>query len=177
MTKPCKSILIVVGLIVSMLPISALAAEKPKPLPPAPIPPQILTAKKVFIANVGGDEMTGDDPVFTGGPDRAYNEFYAAMKSWGRFEIVSSPAEADLLLEIRQSVSAVTPTGRGSSSFIPQFRLKIRDPKTNATLWGFNVHSQFGIGQADSDRNFSSAVGRLATELRMLVAPTEPAVQ
>jgi hypothetical protein len=128
-------------------------------------------------ANAGGDEMTGDDPIFNGGPGRAYNEFYAAMKSWGRFEIVNSPADADLLLEIRQYVSAVTPTGRGSSSFIPQFGLKIRDPKTNAILWGFNVHSQFGAGQADSDRNFSSAVGRLATEVRILVAPPEPAVQ
>jgi hypothetical protein len=177
MTKACKAALIVAGLMIAMLPVSALAAEKPKPLPAAPIPPQILSAKKVFIANAGGDEMTGDDPIFNGGPGRAYNEFYAAMKSWGRFEIVNSPADADLLLEIRQYVSAVTPTGRGSSSFIPQFGLKIRDPKTNAILLGFNVHSQFGAGQADSDRNFSSAVGRLATEVRILVAPPEPAVQ
>lgn len=152
----------------------SMAQSKP---PVAPIPPQILAAKKVFIANAGGDEMTGDDPHFSGGPDRAYNEFYAAMKSWGRFEIVNSPADADLLLEIRQYVSAVTPTGRGSSSFIPQFQLDIRDPKTGAMLWGFNVHSRFGIGQADSDRNFSSGVGRLATDVRVLMAPPEPAVQ
>jgi hypothetical protein len=158
------------------LPLS-MAQNKPTVAPAAPIPPQILAAKKVFIANAGGDEMTGDDPRFSGGPDRAYNEFYAAMKSWGRFEIVNSPADADLLLEIRQYVSAVTPTGRGSSSFIPQFQLHIRDPKTNTMLWGFNVHTRFGIGQADSDRIFSSAVGRLATDLRILVAPPEPAVQ
>jgi hypothetical protein len=153
------------------------AQSKPTVTPAAPIPPQVLAAKKVFIANAGGDEMTGDDPHFSGGPDRAYNEFYAAMKSWGRFEIVNSPADADLLLEIRQYVSAVTPSGRGSSSFIPQFQLNLLDPKTNATLWGFNVHSRFGMGQADSDRNFSSAVGRLATDLRLLVVPPDPAVQ
>lgn len=158
------------------LPLSR-AQSKPTVAPVAPIPPQILAAKKAFIANAGGDEMTGDDQRFSGGPDRAYNEFYAAMKSWGRFEIVNSPADADLLLEIRQYVSAVTPTGRGSSSFIPQFQLSIRDPKTNTMLWGFNVHGRFGIGQADSDRNFNSAVGRLATDLRILVAPPEPSVQ
>lgn len=156
------------------LPLS-MAQSKPTVAPAAPIPPQILAAKKVFIANAGGDEM-GDDQHFSGGPDRAYNEFYAAMKSWGRFEIVNSPADGDLLLEIRQSVSAVTPTGRYGSSFIPQFQLNIRDPKTNTMLWGFNVHSQFGLGQAESDRNFSSAVGRLATDLRILVTPPEPAV-
>jgi hypothetical protein len=158
------------------LPLS-MAQSKPTVAPAAPIPPQILAAKKVFIANAGGDEMTGNDQRFSGGPDRAYNEFYAAMKSWGRFEISNTPADSDLLLEIRQSVSAVTPTGGGTSSFIPQFQLSIRDPKTNTMLWGFNVHSRFGIGQADSDRNFSSAVGRLATDLRILVAPPESAVQ
>ena len=165
-------------LMLAMLPLPLSRAQsKPTVAPAAPIPPQILAAKKVFIANAGGDEMTGDDQRFSGGPDRAYNEFYAAMKSWGRFEIVNSPADADLLLEIRQYVSAVTPTGRGSSSFIPQFQLSIRDPKTNTMLWGFNVHGRFGIGQADSDRNFNSAVGRLATDLRILVAPPEPSVQ
>lgn len=155
----------------------SMAQSKPTVAPTAPIPPQVLAAKKVFISNAGGDEMTGDDQRFSGGPDRAYNEFYAAMKSWGRFELVNSPADADLLLEIRQYVSTVTPTGRGSSSFVPQFQLNIRDPKTNAMLWGFNVHSRFGIGQADSDRNFNSGVGRLATDLRILMAPPEPPVQ
>ncbi len=166
-----------ITLAVLLLPVSILTAQQSKPVPAAPVPAQILAAKKVFIANAGGDEMTGDDQRFSGGPDRAYIEFYAAMKSWGRFEIVNSPSDADLLLEIRQYVSAVTPTGRGSSSFIPQFQLKIRDAKSNTLLWGFNVHSYFGVGQADSDRNFSSAVGRLATELRILVAPPEPPVQ
>jgi hypothetical protein len=161
----------------AMLELPLSMAQKPAVVPAAPIPPQILAAKKVFIANAGGDEMTGSDQRFSGGPDRAYNEFYAAMKSWGRFEIVNSPADADLLLEIRQYVSAVTPTAGGSSAFIPQFQLNIRDPKSNTMLWGFNAHSRFGMGQADSDRNFSSAVGRLATDLRILVAPPEAAVQ
>lgn len=166
-----------VTLAIFLVLVSVVTAQQSKPVPAAPVPAQILAAKKVFIANGGGDEMTGDDQRFSGGPDRAYNEFYAAMKSWGRFEMVNSPSDADLLLEIRQYVSAVTPSGRGTSSFIPQFQLNIRDAKTNTLLWGFNVHSHFGIGQADSDRNFSSAVGRLATDLRILVTPPEPAVQ
>ena len=48
---------------------------------PAPIPTQILTAKKVFIANGGGDKSGYDAAMYSGGPDRAYNEFYAAMKA------------------------------------------------------------------------------------------------
>ena len=34
-----------------------------------------------------------------------YNEFYAAMKSWGRYELVSSPADADMVFEIRFAYS------------------------------------------------------------------------
>ena len=146
----------------------SMAQSKAAPAPPAPIPPQILAAKKAFIANAGGDEMANNYPRFSGRPDRAYNQFYAAVKSWGRFEIVGSPAEADLLLEVRQSVSAGPGPG---SSLIPQFRLKIRDARTNALLWGFNVEGEFGLGQGESDRNFDQAVNRLVAELRTLVAP------
>jgi hypothetical protein len=178
MTPQFKAGVVSIGLGISLLlTVGSIAQTKQVPAPSAPVPAQIQTAKKVFIANAGGDEMAEEDQRFSGGPDRAYNEFYTAIRSWGRFEIVNSPAEADLLLEIRQDVSAVTPTGRGGSSFIPQFRLKIRDPKTNAMLWGFNVHSEFGVGQGASDRNFDSAVDRLVTDLRILVTPSQPAVQ
>lgn len=39
----------------------------------------------------GGDESLFVWPQYSGGPDRLYNEFYAAMKSWGRYELVSTP--------------------------------------------------------------------------------------
>jgi len=149
----------------------SVAQSKPVPAPSAPIPPQILAAKKVFIANAGGDEMANYDPRFSGSPDRSYNEFYAAVKSWGRFEIVISPAEADLLLEVRQSVSGGAASGTGGSSLVPQFRLKIRDARTNALLWGFNIHGAFGLGQAESDRNFDQAINRLVTRFQTLVTP------
>ena len=158
-------------LMMTLLSVSAQVAQSAKQALFVPIPSQILSAKRIFIANAGGDEMTADDPIFSGGPARAYNQFYVAMKTWGHFDIVGSPAEADLLFEVRQDVSAVTPAGRGRSDYIPQFRLKIRDPKTSALLWGFNVHAEFGLGQASSDRNFDQAIDHLAAEVRGLLTP------
>jgi hypothetical protein len=154
----------------------SIAQTKPAPTPDAPIPPQILAAKKVFIANAGGDEMAPDDPIFTGGPARAYNEFYSAVKSWGRFEIVNSPSQADLLLEIRQEVQMVSLGGKAGDSATPLFHLNIRDPKTNSPLWGFHFHAAFATGQANSDRNFDSAIGHLLIDLQMLLTP-QPGVQ
>ena len=82
-----------------LLQISVLTAEQSKQVPPAPVPPQILSAKKVFIANAGG-EQPAEDAQYSGDSDRAYNQFYAAMRTWGRYELVASPAEADLWFEI-----------------------------------------------------------------------------
>jgi hypothetical protein len=151
---------------------AALAAVNQGSVPVGPIPAQIIAAKKIFIANAGGDQMAEDDPIFSGGPDRAYNQFYAAMKSWGRFEIVGSPAEADLQLEIRQEVQTVSLGGKAGASYTPLFQLIIRDPKTNALLWGFHVHTKFGVGQANSDRNFDQAIYRLISDVRALVSQT-----
>lgn len=142
-------------------------------VPNAPIPTQIAAAKKVFIANAGGDQLTEDDPIFTGGPNRAYNQFYAAIKSWGRFNIVGAPADADLLLEIRQEVQIGSLGGKAGGFATPLLRLEIRDPKTNALLWAFHIHFHFGAGQANSDRNFDQVVNRLAMELRALVTPVD----
>jgi hypothetical protein len=150
--------------------LSPLSVAQTKPAP-APVPAQILSAKKIFIANAGGDEMGEEDPIFSGGPARAYNQFYAAVKSWGRFEIVGSPAEADLLLEIRQEVQTVSLGGKLGASDTPLFGLTIRDPKTNTLLWGFHVHSKFGVGQGNSDRNFDEAIDRLISNLRAVVSP------
>lgn len=150
---------------------AATAAVESKTAPAAPVPAQIVSAKKVFIANAGGDQMAEDDPIFSGGPDRAYNQFYAAMKSWGRFELVGSPTAADLLLEIRQEVQTVSLGGKAGAD-TPLFQLVIRDPKTNALLWGFRVHTKFGVGQANSDRNFDQAIYRLMSDVQGLVSQT-----
>jgi len=89
----------VVGLSVAMvlLPAGSVCAPQKKAKDqaptPAPIPAQILAEKKVFIANGGGDESGYEAATYSGGPDRAYNEFYAVMKAWGRYELVASPGE------------------------------------------------------------------------------------
>lgn len=47
-----------------------LSAQKSKEPVPAPVPPQITAARKVFISNAGGEsfESVIDQTVFNGGP-------------------------------------------------------------------------------------------------------------
>jgi hypothetical protein len=158
-----------------------LAAQQSKQAPPAPVPAQILAAKKIFISNAGGDT----DAPYTGGPDRAYNQFYAAMKKWGRYQVVDSPANADLLLEIRfMNPPAGVDVTRGSSTgstYDPQFRLLFRDPKTQALLWGITEHIQSAILQTNREKNFDAALSRLVSAVQRLAEvpplPSQPAKQ
>ena len=134
MTRRFKAALLGVSFLVSLLQAPVQAAEQPKQAPPAPIPAQILAAKKVFVANAGGDEPLGDGGQFSGGVTRSYNQFYAALKALGRYELVGAPADADLLFEIGLAVPSLAgPVARGETfggrKYDPQFRLVIRDPR------------------------------------------------
>ena len=155
--------------------LSGFIAAQTKQDPPGPIPAQIATAKKVFIANAGGDEYRHEDPLFSGGPGRSYNQFYAAMKSAGRYELVGSPGDADLIFEIQFVVLTAEPEANrrdwlASVPFDPHFRLVIRDPKTNVVLWGFTEHVQWAILQGNRDKNFDQAAARIVAGVQSLAA-------
>jgi len=66
-------------------------AQQPKVAAPAPIPEQILSAKKVFVSNAGEVRNPSGDLTFSGGPDRAYNQFYGSMKDLGKMRTRTKP--------------------------------------------------------------------------------------
>jgi hypothetical protein len=107
------------------------------PLPaaePAPVPAQIPAAKRVFISNAGVDgasrvALKGD---FAGDFNAPYNRIYTAMKSWGRFDIVGAPSDADLVLEVR-----FTDQPYPDGGFAPELELTILDARTHFILWTF----------------------------------------
>jgi hypothetical protein len=139
---------------------------------PAPVPAQISAAHKVFISNAGGEgfETVMDQTVFDGGPDRPYNELYAAMKSWGRYELVSSPADADLILEVSWNLSD---TGL-RLPVLGQLRVVAVEPKTRAVLWTFIEYVRGAVLLGNRDKNFDQALNTIVGRLKT-VAGTAPA--
>jgi hypothetical protein len=155
----------IVGGILAIISISMPALEaqaqtqNAAPVSQAPVPAQIFSAKKVFISNVGGDNDISPDH-YSGGPDRAYNQFYAAMKDWGRYELVSTPADAELIFELHFDVPSV---------FRPQFRLVILDVKTHVVLWAFTEYlPTYG---ATHDQSFDRAMAKLVADVQKLAVP------
>jgi hypothetical protein len=143
-------------------------SKAPAP-PPGPVPEQIGTTKKVFIANGGGEsfEAVIDQTVFNGGPDRPYNELYAELNSWGRYTLVSSPSDADLVLEISW---ALTDTGL-KLPVLGQLRLQVIDPKSHVTLWSFIEYVRGAILLGNRDKNFDQSMNTIVSRLKQLTEP------
>jgi hypothetical protein len=162
------------AIILALAPMQVWGAQAPKVAATGPVPAQIVNAKKVFISNVGGGCSPFGQSEFSGGPDRLYNEFYSAMKSWGRFEVEAAPADAELDVE----VSFPCPAARANSAFgsnygtdnDPQLRLVIRDVKTRIVLWGLTEHIETAALQSNRDKNFERAMSALVVRLKGLVA-------
>ena len=138
----------------------------------APVPPLLVTARKVFISNAGADSGLFPHP-FSGDPDRGYNQFYEAIRNWGRYVCVTDPAEADIVFELQLSA----PNGhsdankqKGASDPLPMFRLVILDRKTHYVLWALTESVEAAALQKTHDRNFDSALAALVSDLKRLTA-------
>lgn len=178
MTKHLKTAALSAVVLVSFLQAPIVEAGEPK-VAPAPIPSQISAARKVFIANAGGEQPWYDDAQFSGGGERAYNQFYAAMKTWGHYEITATPGDADLIFEIQflcpPALGAANQGGDslGGRPFDPQFRLVIREAKTNSLLWAFSERAQWAVLRGNRDKNFDQAEGRIVSDVQALINRTD----
>ena len=133
----------------------------------APIPTQIITAKKVFIANGGVDAVSMAAFRRAKEPREPYNRFYIAMKSWGRYELVGTPGEADLVLQL--SFSAPISDCVKLTSYQPQLTLAIFDSKTHFRLWTFTEPVQGAFLKSTWDNNVKQGIGSLIEDLKQLV--------
>jgi hypothetical protein len=162
-------------LLTSQVPVRA--AEQPVAISPAPVPSQIMAAKKMFISNAQGEKI--DARIFflpTFSPTQPYDAFYAAIKSGGRFDPVLAPADADLVLEIRFTDEFIPGVNNVGGNW--DLRLAIRDPKTNVLLWALSrpVVAAGGFGAKEKrETNFNQAMAALVGDLNLLASQSSAA--
>ena len=142
----------------------------------APIPTQIGSGKRVFVSNMGGECQNFNSPGLNfgiGQPLRhgqisvavptAYDGLYSALRDWGRFELVLTPSDADLVFQIH----VVCPSIKEGH---PVLELQILDPKTRIVLWGFSETADPAELQKNRDTNFERAMTRLTQDVKALFA-------
>lgn len=151
----------------------------------APVPKQVLNARTAFIGNGGGESYGAESyfhrTVYDGGPDRAYNSFYNAVKEWGHYELVGSMSDADVALVIRFASPVVDQTNASRDVapdpiYDPQLVLAINDPRTGLALWTITEHIEPGHDREADNRHFDEAIDRLVTDLERLILAPEGSV-
>jgi hypothetical protein len=100
------------------------------------------------------------------------------MKTWGQYELVSAPTDADLVLEMSFGVQAeganvIKGDGIGAG-YAPRFRLLILDPDTHFTLWAFTQHVQWALLAGNRDKNFDQGMTSLVNDLKKWLAQRRP---
>jgi hypothetical protein len=109
---------------------------------------------------------------FTGGQDRAYNQFYSDLERWGHYEIVSDPQQADLVFELQLTAPlgpAEASKQKGASDPWPMLRLVIFDRKTHYVLWALTESIEPANLQKTHDHNFDEALATLILDLKNLI--------
>lgn len=151
-------------LLLFLAPLSALAKKKLPP--PAPLPTEVTQAKTVFLVNAGGSEI-------------AFDALYQAFKEWGKYQLVGSPEQADLLISLQYFVEKngehtipITNSYTGQTTYIsrenvdPQLKLSIVDPKTKMELWSSIDHRRLARLSSNRDKETVNSAVRLVQELK-----------
>lgn len=131
----------------------------------APVPTPLLNGKRAFISYELGD-VTAFPSAYSGGPERAYSEFFTQMKAWGRYELVMDPSEADVVFAVRFVDSPGLP--------LPQIRVGISDGKTGVALWGFVEQIDSAFFRKHRDASFTESIQLLVGDVQALVTPGAP---
>lgn len=145
-------------------------AKSRKDIPQAPLPAVIAHAKTAFLTNGGGSNL-------------AYDSFYSGMKQWGKYQIVGSPEEADLIIELKYwvehdgtDVSSFTNTYTGKTQVVsseiidPQLKLTIYDAKSKNSLWSAIDHRQLARREKNREKEIIKSAERLVDQLKTRIA-------
>ncbi|WP_433965250.1 hypothetical protein [Tunturiibacter gelidiferens] len=109
----------------------------------APIPTQISTAKTALVSNACEMDYNSCR--------KAYNDIYTGLQKWGKYRLVGTTEEADIVLELHYAPA------KPPSTQIP-FRLSILDAHKQLRLWTINEPIDYSLTAARSASSLAEAV-------------------
>ena len=151
-----------------------------KDVPQAPLPAAIVHARKMFLLN---GQTTGQD-LTKNGNILAFDTLYADVKSWGKYELVDSPKDADIVIELQYR-----PYSEGSRSFGvynpssntvqtrsvtvagADFALVIYQATSKEQLWSVSDACGFARLVKNQQKEVIKSIGRLVEGLKTRTAP------
>lgn len=176
--KPCVRWTLIVA---ALLLLNTFAFTKDKPVkpivPPAPLPTPIITAQTVYLS-----KGQGSDPYLKGGAEYAFDVFYSEVKGWGKYRIVGSRDEADLVFELSYSsqrvgtrVWSTTNTYTGATQvhstpeMDPRVTFTVYDRKTGFSLWSAQEKRDTARRRKNRQKNLTNTLHEMVQNFRSRV--------
>ncbi|MBZ5569375.1 MAG: hypothetical protein LAN64_16180 [Acidobacteriia bacterium] len=167
-----------------LLVVTVVGAKDRKDIPQAPLPAEILTAKKIFVSKgVGTTAFTVKE-----GFDLAFDAFYADIKSWGRYVITDKADDADLIMQVSYTAgtggtnvwSATNPNTNQTTVFSSQIfncnlSLVVYDSRTKTELWSTSVSPGVARRKKNQEKEMIKAGEKLVTNLKQRANTSTPA--
>jgi len=139
-------------------------------VPEAPLPAVVVNAKRVFLLN----GQTTSEFLTRNGNALAFDSLYADMRSWGKYELVDSPRDADIVIELQYRPHLV-----GSGSFgtyntmttrnlgAADFALVIYEAKSKNQLWSVTDACRAALRVKNQQKEVVKSIGWLVKDLRI----------
>jgi hypothetical protein len=146
-----------------------------KNIPGAPLPAAVANAKKVFLLN----GQTTAQYLTKNGNALAFDTLYADVKSWGKYELVDSPKDADIVIELQYrpysegarsfgvyNPSTHTVQTRSVEEIGADFALVLYEVKSKEQLW--SVSDSCGVARRvkNQQKEVIKSIGRLVEALK-----------
>ncbi len=142
---------------------TAAAAQTTQLAPP--LPSALASAHKIFLGNAG-DQQNADCL-------RVYDDVYTGIANLKRFEQVTDPNQADLILELHYEINlGQAVASNDSNRSVRQFRIVLIDPRSHTILWTIVEATNYAVFQKNRDKNLDETVDALVHDFDLLVSPT-----
>ncbi len=140
------------------------------PIPTAPVSTEFATAKTIFVTNAGGNTVPYKGVDFA---EDSYNALYQQLKTWNHYQLVATPADADLTLEL-STQTLLGNIGNEASVDLVYLQCIVRDTRTHALLWTINQPIKIAFRTPAEETNIQDAIRRTIESLKDLAAGHQP---
>lgn len=159
-----------------------LLAQNPTAAPAAPVPAPLHTAQNLFVANAGMDAFSLQAFDELGlSKTNTYDSLYSTIESWKTEKLVSAPADADLILDVRCTAPFISNHDGwrfqhilANTTWQFQIELTIYDAKTHFLLWTLTQPVRPANLTGTWHKNIAAANAALAGQLQALLAAAPP---
>jgi len=151
--------------------------QEPKPeekpaAPPLSVSARLAAARTAFLKKTGN------------GDNAAYDVVSSTLEGWGRFALVKSPDNADIVIEIfseSENEGGITASagsdgrrgreGKIRQATVSQIKLTVYDSKTKVPLWMGLERPKSAMKKTDRENNEVEATERLIQKFHDVVEP------